>query len=316
MRVPASVIRVALAGALAITCMTAMAASALAAYDHSTVEKAFQVTSPLCLEPQAEITDMAVDETAKVIYVACGTYVEKVIERYNYDGSPAPFPISRPYLSGNKIIEDPATPNGRVGQRVAVSNSPTNNGYVFTAEGNWIGASAYNVGIFRPTGDFAGILPQPNASTGLGDSTDDVAVGPGRRGLCLGQVPGAPGRQVQHRVQIDGKALPLPGFDHHQRRPQRGTRRRLGGKPLAAPRPAREQAEQIRSRSVQQRNQPRDLDRAVRDRRLSGLSLALLHRPDSGLRRLRGRPVQRRGDRQLGRRFAAVQLRQRQRTLI
>lgn len=182
--------RVVLTIALALGCMLTTAATATAAYDHSTVEKTFQVTSPLCLEPQAEITDMAVDETAKVIYLACGTYVEKVIERYNYDGSPAPFPISRPYLSGNKIIEDPATPNGRVGQRVAVSNSPTNNGYVFTAEGNWIGASAYNVGIFRPTGDFAGILPQPNASTGLGDSTDDVAVAPDGEVYVSGRYPG------------------------------------------------------------------------------------------------------------------------------
>ncbi len=183
-------LRRALVATIATAALGAISAGgASAAYDHSVVEKTFSVAAPICTGSSGYITDLAVDETSQKIYAVCyngdGNHIARLIERFNYDGTPAPFSAIEPYISGNKIIEDPAIPNGKIGPRLAVANSVANNGFLFTASGSY-----FNVGIFKPSGEFAGVITQPNSGTNLADNTEDVTVAPNGFVYVAAKFPG------------------------------------------------------------------------------------------------------------------------------
>src|SRR5690349_8891854 len=90
--------------------------TALAAYDHSSVEHQFAVENE-CLTVQ----DIAVLEPEGLIYVSCrlGEYPNEAdqILRFHLDGTPAPFSATAPYISGNKLISDPGSEDGTFAYR-------------------------------------------------------------------------------------------------------------------------------------------------------------------------------------------------------
>src|SRR4029079_7317021 len=110
-------IRVAvLAAAAALAALCFSAAPALGAYDHSVVETEFPVENE-CLN----IQDVAVLEPEGLVYVSCrlGTYPNEAdqILRFHLDGTPAPFNATAPYVSGNKLIADPGSEDGKFDYR-------------------------------------------------------------------------------------------------------------------------------------------------------------------------------------------------------
>ena len=179
-RAPRSAIGVLLAlGLLALASLFA-ASPALAIYDHSVMENEIDVGCQIY--GSSSIADVALDEDNELVYVFCETGEGETdrIYRYNYDGTPAPFSATKSYISGNEITGNPGAPNGTLnssfaGPHVAVDNSGGPHAgeiYVFTAA---IGFNPDNVWIFKPSGEFAGVLPQPEYGAGTGG---DVAVGP------------------------------------------------------------------------------------------------------------------------------------------
>jgi hypothetical protein len=140
-----------LAAVTAITALCFTAAPAFGAYDHTTVESKFPVENE-CLTVQ----DVAVLEPEGLVYVSCrlGQYPNEADEilRFHLDGTPAPFTATAPYISGNKLIADPGSEDGKFDSRpdIAVDSSASAN------HGKLFATSAPNVDIFNLSGAYAG----------------------------------------------------------------------------------------------------------------------------------------------------------------
>src|SRR4051812_380284 len=79
-----------------------MSGGAMAAFSHSTVDKTFSA-GPGCVS----VTDIAVVESTGTVYVVCVEATRQVIRKFDLNGNPVPFSASKPYISGNEIIESP-----------------------------------------------------------------------------------------------------------------------------------------------------------------------------------------------------------------
>ena len=149
-------IRATLATVIAATAFLALAPSAMAAYSHPYDSK-FPVGGTC-----TQIYDIAVLEPEKLIYVSCQAPNQTDhIRRFNFNGTPAAFSGSAPYIAGNAIIADPESEDGTFGftPEIAVDSSASpNHGKLFVN-------NAPNTDIFGFDGKFAGAVIQPTESS-------------------------------------------------------------------------------------------------------------------------------------------------------
>ncbi len=175
-------IRVLLAlGLLALASLFA-ASPASAIYDHSVLEDEFPVG---CTSISgSDIADIAVDEGEEYVYVFCetGELQPDKIYRYNYDGSPAPFQVTKSYISGNEITGNPGANNGTLnsgfsGPHIAVDNSggPHDGEIYLVTAASGIGGGTENISIFKKSGEYAGYIEEPEFQAG---NSNDVDIGP------------------------------------------------------------------------------------------------------------------------------------------
>jgi hypothetical protein len=160
----------AVAGALAALLLAASPASA--AFDHSVVEDEFPVGGGC-----NSVTDIAVLEPEGLVYLSCriGSYPneEDHILRFHLNGDPAPFNATEPYISGNQLIADPGSENGKFISpvEIAVDSSPSPN------HGRLYVNSAPHVDIFNVSGVHAGQIFQPIETT-IPNILSGIDVGP------------------------------------------------------------------------------------------------------------------------------------------
>jgi hypothetical protein len=172
-------LRTSLVAVVATAFMAVSAGPALGAFDHSNVEKTFDVG-------QCErIRDVAVVESTETLYVACnrgffngGT----VIEKYDYNGNKVNFSAKKPYVSGNTIFEDPGSEEGTIGRIAVDSSGGPNDGLIYVC-------GDVNIDIFNPAGEFIGIVKQKTEG-GAGNFNLDVTVGPDGYVYVTSQNPG------------------------------------------------------------------------------------------------------------------------------
>lgn len=167
------------AAILAAAFMAISAGPALGAFDHTKVEKTFDVGQ--C----EQIRDVAVVESTETLYVACnrgffngGT----VIEKYDYDGNKVNFSAKKPYINGNTIFEDPGSEEKMIGRIAVDSSGGPNDGLIYVC-------GDVNIDIFNPAGEFIGIVKQKTEG-GAGNFNLDVAVGPDGYVYVTSQNPG------------------------------------------------------------------------------------------------------------------------------
>ena len=198
-KTPPKVGRIRLAVLIAATAVAAIcfsAAPALGVYDHTVVEAEFPVENE-CLS----IQDIAVLEPEGLVYVSCrlGTYPNEAdqILRFHLDGKPAPFSATAPYISGNKLIADPGSEDGKFDYRpdIAVDSSPSGN------HGKLFVTSAPNVDIFNPSGVHAGAISQPIETT-IPNRLNGVEVGPDGSIYVTSDLPG-PGRVSKYNTSLN-----------------------------------------------------------------------------------------------------------------
>ena len=185
-----------IAGIATIAALAFSSAPALGAYDHSTVQLKFAVGNE-CLKVQ----DIAVLEPEGLIYVSCrlGSYPNEAdqVLRFKLNGDPAPFTATAPYISGNKLIADPGSEDGKFDYNpdIAVdSTASPNHGKLFVT-------SAPNVDIFNPTGAYAGAIEQPIETT-IPNVLNGVEVGPDGSIYVTSNLPG-PGRVSKYNTSLN-----------------------------------------------------------------------------------------------------------------
>ena len=146
-------------------------APASAALTHAPVEKILST-------PNCGGTDIAVDESAGLIYAVCTGFMgvgnSLSIARFDLNGNPVSFTASGSYLSGNLIIEDPSNAaNGELGGNalfIAVDNSPANNGDLFVgSDPPSGGGGSGNIDVFDRTGKWLTAIPIKSAPGGAGN---------------------------------------------------------------------------------------------------------------------------------------------------
>ena len=128
------------------------------------------------------------------------------ILRYHLNGDPAPFSASAEYISGNRLIADPASEDGKFDTNpdIAVDSSASpNHGKLFVT-------SAPNVDIFNPTGLHAGAILQPIETT-IPNVLNGVEVGPDGSIYVTSDLPG-PGRVSKYNTALQEvkRAYPDP----------------------------------------------------------------------------------------------------------
>ncbi|HEX3241895.1 MAG TPA: hypothetical protein VHQ97_02345 [Solirubrobacterales bacterium] len=134
----------------------------------------------------SSIEDIALDESAEILYVFCergfGESPRAVIEKYDYEGHPVSFTASKTYVSGNEITGNPGNPGGTLesgfgGPHIAVDNSggPHDGEIYVVTSGSGAFNATENIHIFRPSGEYAGAIEQPEL---IGGTSEDVDVGP------------------------------------------------------------------------------------------------------------------------------------------
>ena len=159
------------------------AATASAIVTHPTKTSSFEVGSNAeCPNGTGEV---AVDETRDLIYVSCFVAPARpVIKRFHFNGLPAPFEFSAPYIVGNVIVGNPKSPVNQWQSHqftqtyvpIAVNNGPVNNGQIIISAGCRAcgpGTGHDSAEIFRPSGEWIRELPKPEFG-----QVRDVAYGP------------------------------------------------------------------------------------------------------------------------------------------
>ena len=157
--------------------------SAFAIYDHNELQAKFP--TGCAANPGAGIDDIAIDEGSQQIYVYCRFSAAPTgggkIYRLNYNGGPANFTASKPYISGNQLVGNPGAPSGSfaagfAGGHIAVDNSGgPNDGLVYIVAGSsGVSGGSDDIQIFAPNGEYRGAIVVPLFA---GDSRD-VFVGP------------------------------------------------------------------------------------------------------------------------------------------
>ena len=195
-----------IAAVAAIAALSFSASPASAVYDHSTVLNEFEVGNE-CIRVQ----DIAVLEPEGLVYVSCrlGSYPNEAdqILRYHLNGDPAPFSASAEYISGNRLIADPASEDGKFDTNpdIAVDSSASpNHGKLFVT-------SAPNVDIFNPTGLHAGAILQPIETT-IPNVLNGVEVGPDGSIYVTSDLPG-PGRVSKYNTALQEVKRAYPQSD-------------------------------------------------------------------------------------------------------
>src|SRR5829696_4652364 len=152
--------RLGIVAALLSVAWLALASSpASAAYKHNVIEKTFDTTCAL-EDPQGTIDDIAVHEATETIYVFCANVGESgqsgMIQKYNYNGQAVEFGANVPYVNGNTITANPASPTGSLGRgfsgaKLSVDNSGgQSDGYIYVVSGG-----SGNLDVFKPNGEYS-----------------------------------------------------------------------------------------------------------------------------------------------------------------
>jgi hypothetical protein len=167
-------LRLSIAAVLALALSFALvSAPSFAAFDRTAaVEEEFEATN--C----GAILDIAVDEANEYVYVSCngGGFGNRTIRRFDFDGDPANFSASVPYIEGNAITESPSNPSGSLGApRIAIDNSSANPGHLYMVPGQTTAGGSEFIDVFSPTGEAVIAIPPVGAFPG---TKSDVDVGP------------------------------------------------------------------------------------------------------------------------------------------
>lgn len=176
--------------AASLVVLAALPSGASALRTHNTVPTSFE------LEPECQQTfssnagkEIVADESRELLYVACtrnpGT-LGPVVKRYHYDGSPAPFTFSAPYIQGNTIIGNPKSPElewnihqfQQTFMGLAVDNSDANSGYIYVAGScdrcGPVGFGERMVEVFKPSGEWTRELDPLESHEALDVDVDDA----------------------------------------------------------------------------------------------------------------------------------------------
>jgi hypothetical protein len=107
----------------------------------------------------SNVTDLTVDYVNNYIYTTCPFSFGNTIERFDLNGNPAPFSASEPYISGNKLLYNPA-PNAREyfsQRRMAVDNSGGPNTGRLVVTGVSAQLNGGQIVEFEPSGELASV---------------------------------------------------------------------------------------------------------------------------------------------------------------
>ena len=157
------------------------ASSAFAIYDHAELQAKFPSGCAEHVNPGVQ--DIAINEAQHRVYVYCVFSDAPGAPMYqlSYNGAPANWEASKPYIAGNQLIGNPGAPNGTfaagfAGGHIAVDNSGgPNEGLIYIlAGGSGVSGGSDNIQIFAPSGEFLGSIAVPQFA---GDSKD-IDVGP------------------------------------------------------------------------------------------------------------------------------------------
>ena len=179
--------RLGIAAALLVAWLAIASSTAGAAYKHNVIEKTFE-TSCALEDPEGTIDDIAVHEASESIYVFCANIGEfgqqGMILKYNFNGQPVEYGSNVPYVNGNAIIANPASPTGNLGRGFPGAKlSVDNSGGRATATSTSYPAAAATSTSSNPTGNTrprrcsptAPATPMTSTSVPTGSSTSPTA---------------------------------------------------------------------------------------------------------------------------------------------